>query len=384
VEIATSSRRGFFFRSLVFRLTAVILLGEAAAIGLLGVLLPSGTGLFPAIVLVPLASALLIVPFLFMVLHLRMRRLAEAMDRVSQGFFDTRLGGRHSGDELGLVHSAFNESVARMEKTFRFMTDQVEELKTSEHEMWNMNTELERRVRERTGQFEAANKELEAFIYSVSHDLRAPLRSIDGFSSALEEEYADVMDVVGRDYLRRVRSACHRMSVLIDDLLKLSRLTQGDLVLGEVNLSKMVGKICQQLRQSDLSRNVSFEIESDVIAVADSRLIQVVLENLLGNAWKFTKHKVQAHIGFGVIRKGEEDCYFVRDNGAGFDMKDSDRLFEKFQRLHLESDFEGSGIGLTTVRRIVFRHGGKVWAEGKENEGATFYFTLGPPGSGGA
>ncbi|MBN1895748.1 HAMP domain-containing protein [bacterium] len=360
----------------------IIMLGEAAAIAILGVFLPSGLPVFPAVLLVPIASALLIIPFLFVVLHIRMRRLAEAMDRVSQGFFDTRLGGRQSKDELGRMHSAFNESLSHIEETFHSMTSRVQELKNAEHEMWNMNSELERRVRERTGQFEAANRELEAFIYSVSHDLRAPLRSIDGFSSALEEEYADVMDVVGRDYLRRVRAACSRMSVLIDDLLKLSRLTQGDLVLGEVNLSKMVGKICQQLRQSDLSRNAEFEIESDVIAVADSRLIQVVLENLLGNAWKYTKHKVQAHIGFGVIRKGEEDCFFVRDNGAGFDMKEADRLFQKFQRLHLESDFEGSGIGLTTVRRIVFRHGGRVWAEGKENEGATFYFTLGPPGSG--
>ena len=223
---------------------------------------------------------------------------------------------------------------------------------------------------------ERKNKELDAFNYSVSHDLRAPLRSIGGFSQALLEDYAEKIDETGQDYLRRVRAAAQRMDELIDDLLQLSRLERADLRRQPVDLSRIASDVAEHLQRSQPERHVQFLIEPGVVAHGDSRLLQVVLENLLGNAWKFTAKVQTPRIEFGVSRRDGPITAFVRDNGAGFDPRLASKLFGPFQRLHVDSDFPGTGIGLATVRRIVHRHGGEVSAEGAVGTGATIHFTL--------
>ena len=234
----------------------------------------------------------------------------------------------------------------------------------------------EEALHRRTAQLEATNKELEAFAYSVSHDLRAPLRSIDGFSLALLEDYEDELDEMGQDFLRRVRAASQRMAELIEDLLHLSRITRRELSREKVDLSVLVEVIAEELQQREPERRVEFAIEHQVFADGDAGLLQAALENLLGNAWKFTDHREHARIEFGCTRIDGQRACFVRDNGAGFDPAYADRLFSPFQRLHSADEFEGTGIGLATVQRIIHRHGGRVWAEGAVDEGATFYFTL--------
>ena len=248
-------------------------------------------------------------------------------------------------------------------------------------EIQRLNAELELRVWERTAQLETTNKELSAFSYSVSHDLRAPLRSIDGFSQVLLEDYAEQLDEAGQRYLHRIRAASQRMGQLIDALLNLSRLSRGDLSLGQVNLSSIAQAVAAELSQTEPDRQADFIIAPDLTARADVRLVQAVLENLLGNAWKFTSKCLRARIEFGALPKvttdpNDEQVYFVRDNGAGFDMAYVDKLFGAFQRLHSAEEFPGNGIGLATVQRIIYRHGGRVWAEGALGQGATFYFTL--------
>ncbi len=243
----------------------------------------------------------------------------------------------------------------------------------------HLNADLERRVIERTTQLEAANKELEAFSYSVSHDLRAPLRSIDGFSRTLLEDYADRLDAQGANYLQRVRAASQRMAQLIDDLLELSRLTRAELRWAPVSLSALALAVAEELRHNHPERAVEFVIAEGLTAEGDARLLRIALENLLGNAWKFTAKRPQARIEFGAARRNGETIYVVRDNGAGFDMEYADKLFGAFQRLHSTAEFPGTGIGLATVQRIIHRHGGRLWAEGAVEQGAAFYFTL-PPG----
>ena len=217
---------------------------------------------------------------------------------------------------------------------------------------------------------------MEAFAYSVSHDLRAPLRSIDGFSQALLEDCADELDTQGKDYLERVRAGCQHMGQLIDDLLNLSRLTRREMHREAVDLSELAERIATRLRQAQAERQVEFVVVNDLIVQGDRTLLQVVLENLLGNAWKFTGTHPRARIEFGVAEVEGQPAYFVRDNGVGFDMAYADKLFGAFQRLHTVEEFPGTGIGLATVQRIVHRHGGRVWAEGAVEQGATFYFTL--------
>jgi light-regulated signal transduction histidine kinase (bacteriophytochrome) len=223
---------------------------------------------------------------------------------------------------------------------------------------------------------DAANRELEAFSYSVSHDLRAPLRAIDGFSQALMEDCADALNDQGRDYLRRIRAATQRMAQLIDDLLKLSRLTRGELSLVRVDLSALCRGVAGELQKSQPGRRVRFLIPDNIIAVTDPHLIKIVLDNLIGNAWKFTGRKAEAVIEFNLFPTGDGPVYCVRDNGAGFDMAYADKLFATFQRLHSEQEFPGTGIGLSLVRRIIQRLGGRVWAEGTVGRGASFCFTL--------
>jgi signal transduction histidine kinase len=242
------------------------------------------------------------------------------------------------------------------------------------------NIVLEQRVRERTAALEATNRELESFTYSASHDLRAPLRSIDGFINVLEEDYADRLDEDGRDALRRVSAAAKRMDVLIDDLLQLSRLTRAELNAETVDLSKIARGIAAELKARDPARDVVFEIPPKLEVRGDLRLLTVALDNLLGNAWKFTGKNPQARIELGTMAKDGLTVYFVRDDGAGFDMANATNLFTPFHRLHSVSEFPGTGIGLATVRRIVQRHGGRAWGEGETGKGATFYFTLSTSG----
>jgi light-regulated signal transduction histidine kinase (bacteriophytochrome) len=245
----------------------------------------------------------------------------------------------------------------------------------AEQRAQDFNQDLQQAVIE----LKSVNKELETFSYSVSHDLRAPLRSIDGFSQALLEDCAEQLDETGQDYLRRIRAATQQMGQLIDDLLTLSRVIRSDMHRELVDLSRLADRISMDLQQAHPERRVEFMIGRGLIDRGDSRLLQVVLENLLNNAWKFTAKKAQAKIEFGVMLSEPgmiHPTYFVRDNGVGFDMAYISKLFSPFQRLHSVSEFPGNGIGLATVQRIVHRHGGQVWTEGLIEQGATFYFTL--------
>lgn len=238
------------------------------------------------------------------------------------------------------------------------------------------NEELERRAAELT----TLNKELESFSYSVSHDLRAPLRSIESFSQALLEDYPDRLDATGQDYLRRIGAATKRMGQLIEDLLRLSRITRTELKREQVDLSALASEIAANLKRSQPERQVQFQIMPDLKTDGDTRLLRIVLEDLLGNAWKYTSKHEKATIEFGIMQSDteKEKCltiFFVRDDGAGFDMANAGKLFGAFQRLHTPSEFTGNGIGLATIQRIIHRHGGRVWAEGAVEKGATFYFT---------
>ncbi|MCX5768118.1 MAG: ATP-binding protein [Gemmatimonadetes bacterium] len=235
---------------------------------------------------------------------------------------------------------------------------------------------LEQRVIARTAALEAANKEMEAFSYSVSHDLRAPLRSIDGFSRIVLEDYQAKLDDEGRDSLNRIRAAAQHMAKLIDDMLKLSRISRAELRRERVDLSAVARDVAEALTQTDPSRAVEFVITDGLVADGDPTLLRAVLDNLLGNAWKFTGRRAHARIEFGSVQQDDLTNYFVRDNGAGFNEAHAGKLFDAFQRLHSGTDFPGTGIGLATVRRIIHRHGGRVWAHGTVDDGATFSFTL--------
>lgn len=242
-------------------------------------------------------------------------------------------------------------------------------------ELQTTNTRLEQRVQQRTAELSDAIQELEAFSYSVSHDLRAPLRGINGFSQALLEDYADRLDPTGQDYLQRVRRGTRKMDELIDAMLTLSRVSQHDIQQDSVALDKLAEEIVQQLREQEPQRDVEVILENGMYATGDRHLLRIALQNLLANAWKYTSKTAQARIEFGSRRQQGETVYYIKDNGVGFDMHHADQLFTAFQRLHGQ-EFEGTGIGLATVQRCIRRHGGRIWAEAEVDGGATFFFTL--------
>jgi len=249
---------------------------------------------------------------------------------------------------------------------------EVSERKRAEDDIRKLNSQLV----QRSAQLEASNKELEAFSYSVSHDLRAPLRGIDGFSQAVLEDYDEKLDESGRSYLRRVRAASQRMSQLIDAMLNLARLTRAEIHTQTFDMSAVVRAILDDFQKMEPDRQVECIVANNVFATADPQLLRAVLENLLGNAWKFTRQQAHPRIEFGHGQYKGQAAYYVKDNGAGFDMTYVHKLFGAFQRLHAYTEYPGVGVGLATVHRIIQRHGGQIWAEGAVDQGATFHFTL--------
>lgn len=251
-----------------------------------------------------------------------------------------------------------------------------EKRRRAEDEIRRLNTELEKRVAERTEQLESANRELEAFSYSVSHDLHAPLMIVEGYSRELREKYGDRLDDSGRSYLEKIQASGRRMGSLIDAILRLSSLSKSELNREDIDLGRMANLTAAELRQRQSERRVHFIIAPELRAHGDKRLLKALLENLLGNAWKYTSRRESATIEFGCRESSGEPVYFVRDNGVGFSMEYADKLFLPFQRLHDGEEFPGHGIGLATVKRIIDCHGGRIWAEAEVGCGATFYFTL--------
>ena len=257
-----------------------------------------------------------------------------------------------------------------------FILRDITERRQAREKIRKLNSELELRVAERTRQLEQTYKELEAFSYSVSHDLRSPLRGIDGFSMALYDDYFHKLDDKAKDYIERIRAATKRMDELIDSLLNLSKVSRIQLIVETVNLSLLATEISDALKNSDKTRTAEIIIQGNLTAKGDTNLLRIVLENLLNNAWKFTSKKEKAVIEFGAVKEKSKIVYYVKDNGIGFDMKYANKLFGAFQRLHSAKEYPGSGVGLTTVQRIIRRHNGEVWVEGEVDKGAAFYFTI--------
>jgi PAS domain S-box-containing protein len=306
-------------------------------------------------------------------------RLAEIEQEVNRtegkASFDIRIRDA-SGNIKWCHHSVAARHSDNGSIIWDAIVQDVTDRKLAEEEIRQLNAYLELRVRQRTVDLQTANQELEAFSYSVSHDLRGPLRHLDGYSKLLLLDYEDRLDEDGKSILGHIRQSAQQMNQLIDDLLKLSRTTRAEMHPTEVNLSALADQIIASLRQSDPGRQVKVLIQSGLAAWGDASLLKVVLDNLLRNAWKFTSQTPEAHIQVAGFEEDGKFVFYVRDNGAGFDMQYASRLFIPFQRLHRPDEFEGTGIGLATIKRIILRHGGKVWAKSQVGQGATFYFTL--------
>jgi signal transduction histidine kinase len=329
--------------------------------------------LYGGIVLLVIAGSFLVAYLLSQALQRQISGPILALAETAKAVSDRRdysvRAARYGKDELGLLTAAFNQMLTQIQ-------EQHQALRASEASLRELSQELEQRVIDRTEQLEAVNRELESFCYSVSHDLRAPLRAIDGFSMILMKSFGDNLGAEAHHYLGRVREGSQHMGRLIDDLLKLSRTTRSELKMTTVNLSELASLVANDLTESEPERRVTFRIAPGLVVRADATLMRVMLENLLGNAWKFSRKRLDPLIEVGAATDADRIAYFVRDNGAGFDMKYVDKLFGPFQRLHSVSEFEGTGVGLANVQRIIVRHGGRVWAESIVDHGATFYFTL--------
>lgn len=295
------------------------------------------------------------------ILTSRLQSLKDAALEIAQGR-STRLPKMTGHDELSDLGNAFSHM--------------AQDLEDERHRTQAAHNELEQRVASRTRELSAANQELESFSYSVSHDLRAPLRAIDGFSQALLEDYNNKLDETGVDYLNRVRRGAQNMAALIDDMLQLSRITRQNFCYDQVNLSNIAQDIVDQLHKQQPDRKIDTMIQTGVQADGDDALLRIALTNLLENAWKYTSKKPECRIVFGTEEQAGERVFYVKDNGTGFDMRYIDKLFGPFQRLHSSEEFPGTGVGLATVKRVISRHGGRVWAEGEIDKGAGFYFTL--------
>jgi len=322
------------------------------------------------------SSELLSRPFLDFVHPEDVARTLEEMKGLSAGRPSLHFENRYRCKDGSWKWLAWNTEPFNEHGILYAVARDVTEKKNAEQAILQLNAEL----LAQTSTLAELNQELESFSYSVSHDLRAPLRAISGFAKALEEHLGTSLDPIGAGYLLRVRDAAERMGLLIDDLLKLSRLTRSEMNLKPVNLSEMAEKMMSTCRQLDPAKDIQFTVEPDIIVQADPALLEILMNNLIGNAWKFTSKCRSAFIEFG--RNVQQDGtirYFVKDNGVGFDERYRHLLFGAFQRLHSQRDFPGTGIGLATVRRIVRRHDGEVFATSVIHHGATFEFTLGTP-----
>ncbi len=360
-ELINLSGSNYYVRSSQFfpGMYLVAVLGESE-------LEPITQNLALTVILITIVSILI---FSFLVFFL-IRRLVliplEQLDRVSTQISKGELNVQvesHGDDEISRLATTFNEMIIN--------------LQIANQDIKQFNRELENRVHERTAELKSVNHELESFAYSVSHDLRTPLRAIDGFSHALADDYGDILDENGKEYLRRVRKGAQRMGILIDDLLQLSRINRVDIEKKAVDLAVVAEEVIEELKAGDPDKKVDIKIGGDLKAFGDSQLLRVLMDNLLSNAWKFTGREPLASIIFDHDDKNP-DIFYVKDNGVGFTMKNEKKLFGAFERLHNISEFPGSGVGLATVKRIINRHGGEIWAEAKEGEGATFFFTLNP------
>lgn len=314
-----------------------------------------------------------------------LHRIAEFASRLGPDNLNERLTldrpahPKDKPDEFDLVLDGLTRMQSNLATALQTLEQDIIKLERAEAEIHQLNTALEQRVAERTAQLVAVNNELEAFSYSVSHDLRTPLRSIDGFSQALAEDYGERLDAVGLDYLSRVRCAAQRMGMLIDDLLRLARVTRADMKLTHIDFSALAEEVAENLCKHKGYSAATLTVQAGLASYGDPALLRIVLENLLDNAWKYSSKIPQPKIALGRLTQAERAVYFVRDNGAGFDMAYVNKLFGAFQRLHRDEEFSGTGVGLATVKRIVHRHGGEVWAEGRPGKGAVFYFTLNEP-----
>lgn len=341
------------------------------------------------------AKTLVVVALVFLLFQLTVTRRLNALARhahaldlqqIPPALPPARKPDDPQADEIDQLTHALHDMQERLAEAYRQQASLNNELReesqrhqTACHKLATLSERLEDDVRQRTQALQASNRELESFAYAVSHDLRAPLRSITGFSQALQEDCAGQLDDEGLQYLERVNNSALRMGQPIEDLLKLSRISQSKLHCRKVNLSNIATEVVEQLRLADPERRVWLDIQPDISAWGDPGLLRVALANLLGNAWKYSAGKDEAHIEFGGREEEGSQTCFVRDNGAGFDMRYAHRLFTPFQRLHQTREFKGEGIGLATVARVITRHAGRIWAEAEPGHGATFYFSLPPP-----